>query len=46
MAKALTWRLAGDPAVLVRPFYAYKEGEPYYLYFDLPGNSSPNRKIK
>ena len=30
----LTWRLAGDPAVLVRPFYAYKEGEPYYLYFD------------
>ena len=32
--EALTWRLAGDPAVLVRPFYAYKEGEPYYLYFD------------
>jgi hypothetical protein len=32
--EALTWRLAADPAVLVRPFYAYKEGEPYYLYFD------------
>ena len=32
--EALTWRLAGDPAVLARPFYAYKEGEPYYLYFD------------
>jgi hypothetical protein len=30
----LTWRLAADSAVLVRPFYAYKEGEPYYLYFD------------
>jgi uncharacterized protein len=32
--EALTWRLAGDPAVLVRPFYAFKEGDPYYLYFD------------
>jgi DUF1680 family protein len=30
----LTWQLAGDRAVLVRPFYAYKENEPYYLYFD------------
>jgi hypothetical protein len=32
--ESLTWRLAEDPAVLVRPFYAYKEGEPYFLYFD------------
>ncbi|HKD35912.1 MAG TPA: beta-L-arabinofuranosidase domain-containing protein, partial [Pirellulales bacterium] len=30
----LTWRLAADPEVLFRPFYAYKEGEPYYLYLD------------
>jgi hypothetical protein len=34
VGEALTWRLAGDAAVLVRPFYAYKEGEPYYVYFD------------
>ena len=32
--EALTWRLARDPAVLARPFYAYKEGETYYLYLD------------
>ncbi len=32
--ETLTWRLAGDTAVLARPFYVYKEGEPYYLYFD------------
>ena len=32
--ETLTWRLAGETAVLVRPFYAYKENEPYYLYFD------------
>ena len=32
--EALTWRLAGDPAILLRPFYAYKEGEPYFLYLD------------
>jgi hypothetical protein len=30
----LTWRLATDPAILFRPFYTYKEGEPYYLYLD------------
>ena len=32
--EALTWRLARDGGVLLRPFYAYKEGEPYYLYLD------------
>jgi uncharacterized protein len=32
--EALTWRLAADPDVLLRPFYAYREGEPYYLYLD------------
>jgi uncharacterized protein len=32
--EALTWRLAADPAILLRPFYAYKEGEPYFLYLD------------
>jgi hypothetical protein len=30
----LTWRLAADPTVVLRPFYAYKEGQPYYLYLD------------
>jgi hypothetical protein len=30
----VTWRLTDDPEVLLRPFYAYKEGEPYYLYLD------------
>ncbi len=32
--ESLTWRLKADPTVLVRPFSAYKEGEPYYLYLD------------
>jgi uncharacterized protein len=32
--EALTWRLARDGGVLLRPFCAYKEGEPYYLYLD------------
>jgi DUF1680 family protein len=29
--ESLTWRLKADPAVLMRPFYAYKESEPYDL---------------
>ena len=32
--ESLTWRLAGNPAMLLRPFYVYKEGEPYFLYLD------------
>jgi uncharacterized protein len=32
--EVLTWRLASDPAILLRPFYAYKEGERYFLYLD------------
>ena len=32
--ESLSWRLNADPAVLVRPFGDYKEGEPYYLYTD------------
>ncbi len=32
--ESLTWRLKANPAVLMRPFSAYKEGEPYYLYID------------
>jgi hypothetical protein len=32
--EALTWRLSRDPMTLVRPFYAYKEGETYFLYLD------------
>jgi len=30
----LNYRLSQDPNVLVRPFYEYKSGEPYYLYLD------------
>jgi len=30
----LTWTLANDPSVLLRPFYAYKEGERYLAYLD------------
>jgi hypothetical protein len=30
----LTWHLAAAPDVLVRPFYAEKEGEPYLLTLD------------
>jgi DUF1680 family protein len=32
--ESLTWRLRSDPEVLLRPFYAYQEGETYYLYLD------------
>jgi hypothetical protein len=30
----LTYHFRTDPNVLVRPFYALKENEPYYLYLD------------
>jgi hypothetical protein len=30
----LTYYLASNSNVLFRPFYAFKEGEPYYLYVD------------
>ena len=30
----LTYHLSTDPSVLVRPFYAYKEGERYLVYLD------------
>lgn len=32
--EALTWHVRRKPGVLVRPFYAFREGEPYYLYLD------------
>lgn len=32
--EALTWHLASRPATLVRPFYAVRELEPYFLYLD------------
>ena len=37
----LTWRLREDPNVRARPFYAYGEGEPYYLYFDPTDDERP-----
>jgi uncharacterized protein len=30
----LTFHLAADPSVLVRPFYMFRQDEPYYIYFD------------
>jgi len=30
----LNFRLAGAPSVLMRPFYAFREGERYFLYLD------------
>jgi uncharacterized protein len=32
--ETLTWRLAADPAVLLRPFYIYKDGESCFVYLD------------
>lgn len=33
----LTWRVKHSDDILIRPFYAYKEGETYILYFDPTG---------
>ena len=30
----LTWHLASDPGVILKPFYAFGEKEPYFLYLD------------
>ena len=35
--KPLVYRLASNPEVLLRPYYDYKQGERYYMYFD-PGH--------
>jgi len=35
----LTWRLASDANVLFRPFYAFGEGEPYFMYLDTRAGS-------
>lgn len=37
--EALTYHLASDPNVLVRPFYMFKEGEKYFLYLDPEGKA-------
>lgn len=37
----LHYRLAADPSILVRPFYAFKKGEPYVVYLD-PRQSHAN----
>jgi hypothetical protein len=39
----LTWQLADEASVRARPFYAYREGEPYYLYFDPTDGDSAGR---
>lgn len=33
-SEPLTWYLTSNPAVLIRPFYVFKEGERYFLYLD------------
>jgi DUF1680 family protein len=38
----LTFHLAADPSVLVRPFYAFREGERYYIYLDPERATSPS----
>ena len=30
----LTWKLAVNPSIILRPFYVFKEGERYFLYLD------------
>jgi DUF1680 family protein len=32
--ESLTYHLRGDDNILVRPFYAVREGEPYFVYLD------------
>ncbi len=39
----LTWKLKTDPSVVLRPFYAFKENERYFLYLD-PSISFPRKK--
>ncbi|HLJ57286.1 MAG TPA: beta-L-arabinofuranosidase domain-containing protein [Chthonomonadaceae bacterium] len=42
----LTWHVADAPGILVRPFYAFKEGEPYLLYLDpASANRIPYREV-
>lgn len=33
-ADPLTWKLLADPTIIIKPFYAYKEGQTYFLYMD------------
>ena len=42
--ETLSWRMKRSPAVTARPFYAFREGEPYTLYIDptLPRRVSRN----
>jgi len=34
LGEPLTYHVAADPSLLVRPFYAFKEGETYFVYLD------------
>jgi DUF1680 family protein len=38
----LTYHLRTDPSILVRPFYALRENEPYYLYLDPAAENRPH----
>ncbi len=43
----LTYHLKSKPSVLLRPFYAFKEGEPYFLYLDpITLTQVPLRRMK
>lgn len=38
----LTFHLASDPNILIRPFYTFKDGENYFIYLD--PNAKPTRE--
>lgn len=40
--EAMTYHLTANSNVLFRPFYSFKEGEPYYLYID---SQAPRRTL-
>ncbi|MEP6513763.1 MAG: beta-L-arabinofuranosidase domain-containing protein [Parafilimonas sp.] len=44
--EANTWHTSADTGLLIRPFYAFKEKEPYVIYLDSAvKNYIPNRNI-
>jgi DUF1680 family protein len=37
--EALTYHVKSDASLLVRPFYAYRQGEQYFMYLDPPAGA-------
>lgn len=44
----LTFHLTSDPNILARPFHAFREGEPYYVYLDPSSvwNRHPHTQVR